>query len=221
MQPTLDPRMPFFHARAKSLDAGQNRHRSWHLPSLVVFVGGGRAIANYLVPSPRFRGSNLSLGAPDVLQQTVPLSEAVHGVIALAHGPDESAESVDVVLARNGAAVLVNLGNRNLDRAVVLGLDDAVGGTALAGDVAARKTQYQQPSSLQSRNSGRSPHRSTISPRSFSILTVLEGCCGLGEVLSSVGCGRRNRLVGWLVKPTAKFDPSDHFVGRRGLLCVR
>jgi hypothetical protein len=40
-----------------------------------------------------------------------------------------------VVLALDGTAVLVNLGDGDLDRAVILGLDDAVGGAALAGDV--------------------------------------------------------------------------------------
>lgn len=78
----------------------------------------------------------LSLGAPDVLDKTVTLGQAVHGVVGLAHGADEAAEGVDVVLAGDGTAVLVNLGNGDLDRAVILGLDDAVGSAALAGDVA-------------------------------------------------------------------------------------
>lgn len=79
---------------------------------------------------------NLSLGAPDALEETVTLSKAVHGVIGLAHGADETAEGIDVVLAGDGTAVLVNLGDADLDGAVVLGLDDAVGGRALSGDVA-------------------------------------------------------------------------------------
>lgn len=82
----------------------------------------------------------LSLGAPDALQQTVTLGEAVHGVVGLAHGTDETAEGIDVVLAGDGTAVLVNLGNGDLDRTVVLGLDDSVGGRALAGDVARSET---------------------------------------------------------------------------------
>lgn len=40
-----------------------------------------------------------------------------------------------MVLALDGTAVLVNLGDGDLNRSVVLGLDDAVGGRALAGDV--------------------------------------------------------------------------------------
>lgn len=79
---------------------------------------------------------HLSLGAPDVLQQTVTLSKAVHRVVALAHSTDETAQSINVVLSGDGAAVLVDLGDRNLDGAMVLGLDNAVGGAALAGDVA-------------------------------------------------------------------------------------
>lgn len=86
----------------------------------------------YLIPTRR----NLSLGAPDALQQTVSLRQSVQGVIALAHGTDEAAQGVDVVLAGDRAAVLVDLGDGNLDGTVVLGLDDPVGGAALAGDVA-------------------------------------------------------------------------------------
>jgi hypothetical protein len=74
---------------------------------------------------------DLSLSAPDVLEEAVTLGQSVEGVVALAHSSDEAAEGVDVVLALDGTAVLVNLG----DRAVILGLDDAVGGAALAGDV--------------------------------------------------------------------------------------
>jgi hypothetical protein len=76
-----------------------------------------------------------ALAAPDVLQETISLRKAVHGVVALAHGADEAGQGVDVVLSGDGAAVLVNLGDRDLDRAVILGLDDAVGGAALARDV--------------------------------------------------------------------------------------
>lgn len=83
---------------------------------------------------------NLSLGAPDVLEETIALGESVQGVVALAHGADEARESIDNVLTGDGPAVLVNLGDGDLARAVVLGLDDAVGGRALAGDVTARKS---------------------------------------------------------------------------------
>ena len=64
------------------------------------------------------------------------MREPVEGVVALANSTDEAAEGVDDVLALDGTAVVVNLGDRDLDGSVVLGLDDAVGGTALAGDVA-------------------------------------------------------------------------------------
>jgi hypothetical protein len=82
--------------------------------------------------------SLVSARVPDVLEEAVALSEAVHAVVALTHGADEAAESVDLVLA-SVTAVLVNLGDRDLDRAVVLGLDDAVGRAALAGDVPAQE----------------------------------------------------------------------------------
>jgi len=77
----------------------------------------------------------LSDGAPDVLDEAVALSKAVQGIVALAHGPNESAEGIDVVLALDGTAVLVDLGDGNLNRGVILGLDDAVRGAALARDV--------------------------------------------------------------------------------------
>lgn len=80
--------------------------------------------------------SHLSLAAPDVLDEAVTLGQSVQGIVGLAHGADETAEGVDVVLAGDGATRLVNLGDGDLDGGVVLGLDDAVGGRALAGDVA-------------------------------------------------------------------------------------
>lgn len=72
--------------------------------------------------------------APDRLEEAVLLCEPVEAVVTLAHGTDETAESVDLVLA-GVATVLVNLANAELDRGVVLGLDDASGGRAFAGDV--------------------------------------------------------------------------------------
>ena len=62
------------------------------------------------------------------------MCEPVEAVVGLAHGAYETADGVDLVVA-SVAAVLVNLGDGDLDRAVILGLDDAVGGAALAGDV--------------------------------------------------------------------------------------
>ena len=90
---------------------------------------------------------HLSLSAPDALNQTITLRQAVQSIVALTHGTDETAEGVDVVLAGDGTAVLVNLGDGDLDRAVVLGLDDAVGGAALAGDVTGRKVSASLDSS--------------------------------------------------------------------------
>ena len=82
--------------------------------------------------------SLVSARVPDVLEEAVPLGEAVHAVVALAHRAHEAAERVDLVLA-GVAAVLVDLGDADLDGAVVLGLDDAVGRAALAGDVPAQR----------------------------------------------------------------------------------
>lgn len=94
-----------------------------------------------IVPVPKISHSaNLvSARVPDTLKVAVPLGEAVHAVVALAHCAHEAAKRVDLVLA-SVTAVLVHLGDADLNRAVVLGLDDAVGRAALAGDVPAQRT---------------------------------------------------------------------------------
>lgn len=131
--------MPFFHARAKPWTPVRIEVAVVISPRMFVVRGG----LDYDVPLPhyplRIRTTNLSLGAPDALHQAVALGEAVQGIVALAHGADEAAQSVDLVLAGDGTAVLVNLGDGNLNGAVVLGLDDAVGSAALARDVAVKE----------------------------------------------------------------------------------
>lgn len=77
----------------------------------------------------------LPASRPHVLQVTIALRQAVQRVIALAACAQKAAQSVGLVLA-GVAAGLVDLGDGDLDGAVVVGLDDAVGGRALAGDVA-------------------------------------------------------------------------------------
>jgi hypothetical protein len=78
------------------------------------------------VPLPR--------STPDALEVAVLLSKSVHGVIGLAHSAHETAEGICLVLA-GVAAVFVNLTDADLNGGVVLGLDDAASGAALAGDV--------------------------------------------------------------------------------------
>lgn len=97
-----------------------------------------------------------------------------------------------MVLALDGTAVLVDLGDRDLNGTVVLGLDDAVGSAALAGDVAIERELRQYSISVMRLAGLRwGPYRSTISPRSFSIFAVFGeeggGVCegGFG------GCFRR------------------------------
>jgi hypothetical protein len=102
--------------------------------------------AQSLIPSSQ-RTRRLSGSGPDVLEVTVTLSEAVDAVVRLAHGADEAAESVGLGLAGE-SAVLVDLCDGDLDGTVVLGLDDAVGGAALAGDVTARETKNVSPFTL-------------------------------------------------------------------------
>lgn len=79
--------------------------------------------------------THLSGCGPNVLEVSITLSQSVHGIVRLSHSTNESAKSVDLVLA-SVSAVLVNLSDGDLDGSVVLGLDDAVCGAALAGDVA-------------------------------------------------------------------------------------
>jgi len=86
-------------------------------------------------PFPHARPSRLSAPTPHPLQIPIPLRQAVHAVVALAHGAHEPAQRVHLVLARV-PPVLIHLADGDLHGAVVLGLDDAVRGGALAGDVA-------------------------------------------------------------------------------------
>lgn len=63
-----------------------------------------------------------------------------------------------MVLAGDLAAVLVNLGDGDLDGRVVLGLDDPVGGGALSGDVARSnkfKSANPRPNAQQQNRIGR------------------------------------------------------------------
>jgi hypothetical protein len=77
---------------------------------------------------PQLRNPNrLSGRAPDALEEAILLCEPVEAVVALAHGADEAAEGVDLVVT-SVTAVLINLADADLDGGVVLGLDDASGG---------------------------------------------------------------------------------------------
>lgn len=93
----------------------------------------------HLTSNPQLLSSRLSACAPDVLQESIPLSQTVQAVITLTHSSYESRESIDLVFA-GVSAVLVNLSDADLNGSVVLGLDDTVGGTALAWDVASSYT---------------------------------------------------------------------------------
>ena len=86
-------------------------------------MGTCRMCAVPQLPIPK----HLSGSAPDALEEAVLLCQPVQAVVALAHGADEAAEGVDLVVT-GVAAVLVNLANTDLDGSVVLGLDDASGG---------------------------------------------------------------------------------------------
>ena len=72
---------------------------------------------------------------PDVLQQTVVLSKSVQGVISLTSGSNVTGKSVSDVLTWDSVAILIDLGDVDLDRGVVLSLDDSVGSRALSWNV--------------------------------------------------------------------------------------
>lgn len=72
---------------------------------------------------------------PDVLQQTVVLSQTVQGVVTLTSGSDVAGQSVSDVFTWDGTALFVNLSNVDLNRGVVLGLDNSVGGRTLSWNV--------------------------------------------------------------------------------------
>lgn len=113
-----------------------SRHPAARRPNRSLKKASGKFLKNahhHLLPTTRIR--NLSLGRPDVLEETVTLSKSVQSIVALAHGANETGESIDDVLALDGPAVLVDLGDGDLARTVVLGLDDAARRRALAGDV--------------------------------------------------------------------------------------
>lgn len=82
---------------------------------------------------------SLAASAPHILQQTIPLRQPVQRVVALTHGSHESAECVNLALACE-STILINLANGDLDGCMILGLDNAVGGTALSGDVTGKIT---------------------------------------------------------------------------------
>ena len=106
--------------------------------SAVVGSGSTKPSWTHHLPLQIASTRNLPLGAPDVLEEAVALGEAVEGIVALTHGADETRQSVDDVLALDGTAVLVDLGDGDLARAVVLGPDDSARRRALAGDVTGR-----------------------------------------------------------------------------------
>lgn len=81
------------------------------------------------------RTHGLTRVRPDVLQQTVLLGQSVDGVVTLTSGSDVTRQGVAGVGTSNGSALVVNVGNVDLDRSVVLGLDDSVGSRTLSWHV--------------------------------------------------------------------------------------
>jgi hypothetical protein len=78
---------------------------------------------------------SLAASGPYVLQQSITLCQSVQGIITLSHRSYETAKCVDLALSGK-TTVLINLSDRDLDRCVVFGLDDAIGCAALSWDVA-------------------------------------------------------------------------------------
>lgn len=65
------------------------------------------------------------------------MRQPVQAIVAFPPGAHKAAERICLVFARV-PAVLIHLSNRDLHRGVVLGRDQAVGGTALPRDIAVR-----------------------------------------------------------------------------------
>lgn len=63
------------------------------------------------------------------------MSESVKRVVRLTTASNVAAESIGEVVAWDGTSLLVDLSNVDLDRTVVLSLDDSVGGRALSWHV--------------------------------------------------------------------------------------
>ena len=129
-----------------------------------------------------------------------------------------------MVLALDGTAVLVDLGDGDLDGRMVLGLDDAVGGAALARDVTVwnrRLARVPRPSFLVSEFEG-GPYRSTISPLSFSIVAAVMWCC-LKERCGLRRLEERYRKFGWSWVGKWGFAKLRNFGGSKltGLGCCR
>lgn len=72
---------------------------------------------------------------PDVLQQTILLSQSVQRVVSFTSGSDITGQSVGGVGTLNSSTVFVNVSNVDLNRSMVLSLDDSVGGRTLSWDV--------------------------------------------------------------------------------------
>lgn len=77
--------------------------------------------------------SNLAGIRPDVLEETVLLSQAVQGVVSLTLGTDETGKGVGEVVTGDDVSLVVQLSDVDLDSTVVLRLDQTVSGRALAG----------------------------------------------------------------------------------------
>ena len=119
----------------------------------------------------------LPASTPHTLQEPIPLRKTVDTVVALAHGAHEAAQRVHLVLARV-TSIGVDLADRDLHGAVVLGLDDAVRCAALAGDVAVKTPGVSVLLEAEIWVRWERSYRSTSSPRSFSMVAEL---CGLSE----------------------------------------
>jgi hypothetical protein len=90
---------------------------------------------------------SLFASAPYVLQESITLCQSVQSIITLSHCSYETAKSVNLALPGQ-TAVLIDLSDRNLDRRVVLGLNDAVGCAALSWDVAMESRVSTSPRRL-------------------------------------------------------------------------
>lgn len=75
----------------------------------------------------------------DEILTTLLLGETVEGVVTLTELADEAGQGEDGGLAGDHATVGIDVSDGDLDGSVVLSLDDAASGSALAGDVKVNK----------------------------------------------------------------------------------
>lgn len=83
---------------------------------------------------------SLTRSAPHILQQPIALSKTINAIIGFPHRANETTKSIGDIFP-GIATILIYLADRDLNRSMILCLDDSVCGGALSGDVAGKFTR--------------------------------------------------------------------------------